>query len=47
VFGRLFEMAMEDAHNLTYDQKRNPKQDTKVATTIAKNAFSAKNCSLM
>ena len=47
VLGRLCQMAMEQARNLTYDPKRNPAQDAQVATEIAKNAFTAKNCSLI
>jgi hypothetical protein len=47
VLGRLWGQAMEDARNRAYDPKSNPAHDAKVATTIAKNAFSTKNCSLM
>jgi hypothetical protein len=47
VLGQLWGKAMEDVHNRAYDPKSNPAHDAKVATAIAKNEFSAKNCSLM
>ena len=47
VLGHIWGQALEDAHNRAYDPKSNPAHDAKVATTIAKNEFSAKICSLM
>jgi hypothetical protein len=47
VLGQLWGMARQNAMNLAYDTKSNPARDQKVAATIAKNAFSAKNCSLL
>jgi hypothetical protein len=45
--GALWASAYDAARNVAYDPKSNPAQNGEMATAIAKNAFSSKNCSLL